>query len=472
MRRLFFNGVPKLGAIAITLVATGCTEKARDNPNFVIILTDDQGYNDLSCYGGSHVSTPNIDKMASEGVRLTSFYMAAPLSTPSRAALMTGSYPKRIGLATGSRFPVLLSNDEYGLNPDEITIAELLKENSYTTAIFGKWHIGDQPDFLPTKQGFDEFFGLPYSHDIHPFHPNQAKFQFPPLPLYEGEEVIETDPDADFLTQRITEKAIRFIDNHRNSPFFLYIPYTMPHTPVHVSPKFMELADEKIRDKLKEEEGYIDYGTRNMLFPQAISEIDFSVGEIFKALRRNGLEKNTLVIFTSDNGPAIGSAKPLRGKKGSRYEGGVRVPAIAWWPGKIPSQYVCDEMLSSMDLLPTIAQLAGAEIPNDRILDGMNIWKVLSKEPGARSPHEKLFYHVGNTLSAVRSGKWKLHRTVSDGLELYNLGNDISEQNNVAGEYPEVVKRLEGYLDEFDLEMTDISKIRPVGVVKVSNEKN
>jgi len=473
MRRLFSNKAIKLGAIAITFVAARCANKPPVNPpNVVIIFTDDQGYNDLSCYGSTLVNTPNIDKMASEGVRLTSFYVQA-LCSPSRAALLTGSYPRRIGLATGSRYSVLWSNDEHGLNPDEITIAELLKKKGYATAIFGKWHLGDQPEFLPTKQGFDEFFGLPYSVDMHPYHPNQANFHFPPLPLYEGEVVIETDPDIDFMTQRITERAVHFIDSHKDSPFFLYIPHPMPHVPLHVSPPFMKLADAEIRNKLKEEKGFVDYETRNKLYPLVISEIDSSVGEIFKALKRNGLEKNTLVIFTSDNGPLKlnGSAKPLRGEKGSCYEGGVRVPAIAWWPGKIPPKYVCDEMLSSMDLYPTIARLAGVEIPNDRILDGMDIWPVLSKVPGARSPHDKLFYHVGNTLCGVRSGKWKLHRTTSDGLELYDLENDISEQKNVVKEYPEVVKRLEGYMNEFDLEMSDVTKIRPMGVAHRSNNK-
>ena len=199
----------------------GCAEKAGDPPNFVIIFTDDQGYNDLSCFGGTHVRTPRIDQMASEGIRLTSFYVAAPLCSPSRAALMTGSYPKRIGMATGSRFVVLLSDDEWGLNPDEITMAELLKSRGYATGIFGKWLLGDQPPFLPTRQGFDEFFGLPYSHDIHPYHPRQSFFNFPPLPLYDGESIIERDPDADYLTQRITQRAVRFIEQHKDEPFFL-----------------------------------------------------------------------------------------------------------------------------------------------------------------------------------------------------------------------------------------------------------
>lgn len=442
-----------------------CSCSAADDrpPNFVVIFTDDQGYNDLGCFGANHVTTPNIDQLAAEGIKLTSFYVAAPLSSPSRAALMTGCYPKRIGLASGSRYMVLLSNDEWGLNPSELTIAEILKDRGYATGIFGKWHLGDQPVFLPTRHGFDEFFGLPYSHDIHPYHPRQEHFQFPPLPLYEGEKIIEHDPDADYLTRRITEKAVSFIDRHRKEPFFLYIPHPLPHAPLHVSPGFMETVPDSIRKILLEENNTIDYQTRRQLFPQAISEIDWSVGEIMKALKRNGLDNHTMVIFTTDNGPAIGSAKPLRGRKGSTYEGGMRVPAVIRWQGKIAEGRVCDELLTTMDLLPTFAFLAEAEVPDDRSIDGRNIWPALTGVDGTKSPHDTFFYHRGNDLIAVRCGQWKLHRLRENEVELYNLEDDIAETIDMAEKRPDLVMKLISIMDEFNREMGDSLKTRPQG---------
>ena len=344
------------------------TSKADSLPNFIIIFTDDQGYGDLGCFGASHLNTPNIDRMASEGAKLTSFYVAAPVCTPSRAALMTGSYPKRVDLATGSNFAVLLAGDPKGLHPNEITMAEVLKARGYATGIFGKWHLGDQTEFLPTRQGFDEFFGIPYSHDIHPAHPRQDHFQFPSLPLLDGETVIEMDPDADYLTRRITERAVQFIEQHKEEPFFLYLPHPIPHHPVHVSPKFMETVSDSLKSRLALENGLVNYTVRGSLYPQAISEIDWSVEQIIKTLIEHKLDNNTLVIFTSDNGPdggydrkGMGSAGPLRGRKGSTFEGGMRVPAVAWWPGKIPGGLEISELLTAMDLLPTFAKLSGAD---------------------------------------------------------------------------------------------------------------
>ena len=275
--------------LLLSLLVFGCSpsEEAR-LPNFVVILTDDQGYADLSCFGGHHVSTPRIDQMAAEGMKLTSFYMAAPLCTPSRAALLTGSYPRRVDLAYGTDFVVLLAGDGKGLNPTEITLAELLKSVGYKTGLFGKWHLGDQPEFLPTRQGFDEFFGLPYSHDIHQQHPRQDHFQFPSLPLLDQEEVIEMDPDADYLTQRITKRAVAFIEQNKDHPFFLFIPQPIPHKPLHVSPPYMEGVAPEILEKLKEENNTIDYPTRDKLFRQAIDEIDWSVGAVLDALKRTG----------------------------------------------------------------------------------------------------------------------------------------------------------------------------------------
>ena len=420
---------------------------APSKPNVLLILTDDQGYGDLSCFGGKHVDTPRIDQMATEGSRLTSFYVAAPVCTPSRAALMTGCYPKRIDMATGSTFGVLLAGDKKGLNPEEITIAEVLQGAGYKTAIFGKWHLGDQPEFLPTRQGFDEFFGIPYSHDIHPFHPNQKRFQFPPLPLLENETVIEMDPPADFLTHRITEHAVDFIERNRDEPFFLYVPHPIPHKPLHVSPPFMKEVASEITDKLKAEGDSIDYKTRDRLFRQAIAEIDWSVGQILDTLQSQGLDEKTLVIFTSDNGPAIGSAGPLKGRKGSTYEGGMRESTVIRWPGKIPAGQTNDELMTTMDLLPTFAKLAGAEVPQDRIIDGKDIWPTLTGQ--AKTPHEAFFYHRGNRLEAVRSGKWKLRTKGGKPVELYDLETDVGEKQNIIKDEPKVVQRLSRYMTEF-----------------------
>lgn len=437
----------------ISVICLGLAQSvsAGKKPNFVVIFTDDQGYGDLSCYGGEHVSTPCIDQMAAEGSRLTSFYVAAPVCTPSRAALMTGCYPKRIDMATGSSFGVLLAGDRKGLNPDEITIAELLKEVGYKTGMFGKWHLGDQPEFLPTKQGFDEFFGIPYSHDIHPFHPRQNYYKFPPLPLLEDETVVEMDPNADFLTKRITERAVSFIERNKDEPFFLYIPHPIPHAPLHVSPPFMQSVSDDIVATLKAEDGNIDYKTRDRLFRQAIAEIDWSVGQILDTLKANGLDDNTLVVFTSDNGPPknaiFASPGPLRGHKGTTFEGGMREPTVIRWPGKIPAGKSNDEIMTAMDLLPTFAKLAGAGIPKDRVIDGKDIWPTLTGEAG--TPHEAFFYHRGNQLQAVRSGKWKLHTNKGRPSQLYDLESDIGEKNNVIESNPEVVRILNGHLDEF-----------------------
>ncbi|WP_145284280.1 sulfatase family protein [Pirellulimonas nuda] len=435
-------------------------------PNFVVIFTDDQGYGDLSCYGATHVSTPRIDRMAAEGARLTSFYVAAPVCTPSRAALMTGCYPKRVGMAMGSNFGVLLAGDPKGLHPNEITIAEVLKSAGYRTGMFGKWHLGDQPEFLPTRQGFDEYFGLPYSHDIHPFHPQQQRFQFPPLPLLDGETVVELDPDADYLTRRITQRAVKFIEQHKDAPFFLYIPHPIPHAPLHVSPRFMEGVSEDVVAKLEEEEGQIDYKTRDRLFRQAIAEIDWSVGQVLDALKSNGLDENTIVLFTSDNGPPknslFASAGPLRGNKGTTFEGGMREPTVIRWPGKIPAGVVNDQLMTTMDLLPTFALLAGAEVPSDRVIDGKNIWPTLTGEAG--TPHEAFFYHSGNALKGVRSGEWKLHANNGKPVMLFNLKDDVGEKNNVLKEHPDIAERLSGYLSDFADDIAQHS--RPAGSVE------
>ncbi|MFH5806117.1 sulfatase-like hydrolase/transferase [Alienimonas sp. DA493] len=446
---------------AAFLAGLGGSVAAADRPNFVVIFTDDQGYADLSCFGGQHVSTPRIDRMAAEGTKLTSFYAAAPLCTPSRAGLMTGCYPRRINMAYGSDFAVLLAGDEKGLNPAEVTIAEVLKSAGYRTGMFGKWHLGDQPEFLPTRQGFDEFFGIPYSHDIHPFHPRQAHFEFPPLPLLDDETVVETDPDADYLTRRITERAVSFIDENKDEPFFLYVPHPIPHAPLHVSPPFMEDVPDAVKNKLNRERK-VDYGTRRKLFRPAISEIDWSVGQILDALKRNGIDEDTVVLFTSDNGPAIGKADPLRGRKGSTFEGGMREPTVIRWPGKIPAGEVNDEIITAMDLLPTFAKLADASIPTDRTIDGKDVWPTLLGVSG--TPHEAFFYYRDNSLNAVRSGKWKLHVAGGRPTQLYDLDSDVGETRNLVEVRPHVVRRLLERLKAFEQDVAEDD--RPAGFVE------
>ncbi|MEP2777195.1 MAG: sulfatase [Luteolibacter sp.] len=455
----------KIPRLLLALLITSVFCPAAEKPNLIIIFTDDQGYADLSCFGGTHVYTPNIDQMANEGARLTSFYVAAPLCTPSRAALMTGCYPKRIDmdipsslvveapkLPKGVRFPVCLAGDGQGLNPDEVTIAEIAQSAGYKTGMFGKWHLGDQPEFLPTRQGFEEFFGLPYSHDISPKHPRQKYFKFPALPLLEGEKVIELNPESNTLTRRFTERAVDFIKRNKDENFFLYIPHALPHGPLAASKE----AKESYVDALKNgAQGKKD------IFATAIYELDWSVGEILKTLKEQGIDDNTIVLFASDNGPASGSAKPLSGKKGSTLEGGQRVPAVIRWPKGIPAGSENDELLTAMDILPTFANLVDADLPADREIDGKDIMPVLAE--GAESPHDTFFYaHWGNT-EGVRRGDWKLH--IVDGKEaLYNLESDISEKNNVAAEHPEIVQQLKAEMKKFDTEMAE--KVRPAGHVE------
>ncbi len=436
-------------------------------PNLIIIFTDDQGYGDLSCFGGEHVYTPNIDKMAEEGAKLTSFYVAAPLCTPSRAALMAGCYPRRVsmepasGLAVelpnvplGKRFPVCLAADANGLNPDEVTIAEVARSVGYRTGMFGKWHLGDQPEFLPTRQGFEEFFGLPYSHDIRPEHPRQEYFHFPPLPLLEGEEVIEIDPDPDYLTRRFTERAVKFINDHKEENFFLYVPYALPHRPLAASAEIKEQYAQELANGVR---------ASSELYETAIYEIDWSVGQILSALKNQGLDENTIVLFTSDNGAAGKgpSNKPFRGHKGQTLEGGMRMPTVVRWPGKIKAGREYDQLLTAMDVLPTFAKLVGAKLPEDRIIDGKDILPVLLDN--AESPHEYFFYSHWGVLEAVRWKDWKLR--IQNGEEaLYNLKLDISETSNVKDEHPEIVVQLKNVMQAFDAEVT--KNARPVGHVE------
>ena len=446
-------------ALTLTPLLRGAQpDGAGRKPNIVIIFTDDQGYSDIGVQGAQGFQTPNLDRMAAEGVRFTSFYVAQPVCSASRAALLTGCYPNRIGI-TGALGP----GAKHGISEHEVTIAELCKSRGYATAIFGKWHLGHHSEFLPTRHGFDEFCGLPYSNDMWPLHPDLVKLPpdseerkrgYPDLPLYEGEKIINpkiTPDDQKRFTTEFTRRAVDFITRNKDRPFFLYLPHPMPHVPLFVSDRF----------RGKSQQG---------LYGDVIMEIDWSVGEILDALRRYGLDDNTLVIFTSDNGPWLsygnhaGATGPLREGKGTTWEGGVRVPCIMRWPGEIPPGSVCDEPAMTIDVLTTVARLIGSPLP-EHTIDGLDIWALMSGQRGVKSPHEVLyFYYHENDLEALRAGRWKLvfphtYRTLTgepgrDGtpgdysypkceLELYDLASDVGEQHNVLDEHSDVAERLQ-----------------------------
>ncbi|MGV3721488.1 MAG: sulfatase [Actinomycetota bacterium] len=425
-------------------------------PNVVLIFADDLGYGDLACYGARGIKTPNLDRLAREGTRFTDFYVPQAVCSASRAALLTGCYSNRVGIQ-GALGP----GSKIGINAEETTLAEVLKQRGYATAIYGKWHLGDNPRFLPTRHGFDEYFGLPYSNDMWPNHPTSKSY--PPLPLIEGEKVLELNPDQRNLTTWYTERSVKFIEKNKAKPFFLYVPHSMPHVPLFVSEK----------GKGKSPRG---------LFGDVIQEIDWSVGEIVRALDRNGLDRNTLVIFTSDNGPWLsygnhaGSAGPLREGKGTSFEGGVREPAIFRWKGRIPAGGVWREPAMTIDVLPTLARLAGADAPKDRPIDGKDIWPLISRPTKTKSPHDALFIYWGGHLDAVRSGKWKLHlpheyRSLpgpggADGLpapyvqkrielSLFDLENGPGETVDVSAQHPEVVQRLKAHADRMREDLGD-----------------
>lgn len=453
---------PIHNVLALWLVGCGVACGA-PKPNFIVVNVDDLGYADIGPYGSSN-RTPHLDRLAREGRKLTSHY-AAPVCSPSRASLMTGCYPKRVLPISGVLFPA----GAVGLNPAEITVAEVLKDAGYATACIGKWHLGDQPEFLPTRQGFDYYFGIPYSNDMGPAfdgsksNPDKplptreevaakaakAKQQAssetgltgaaqPPLPLLENEKVIERVRGAEqfTLTKRYTEKAVAFIRQHKDAPFFLYLPHTAVHFPHYPAKEFMGRSP-------------------NGLVGDWAEEVDWSVGQVLDAVRDLQLAERTLVIFTSDNGgPLQQGAKntPLRGGKASTWEGGVRVCTIAWWPGKIPAGTSTDAMTSMMDILPTLAALADGKAPPDRKLDGVDLWPVLAGTAGEKPPRDEFYYYRGLELEAVRSGPWKLHLAVADQPNnkkaatrpmLCNLAEDIGEQTNLADKHPEIVAKLQ-----------------------------
>ena len=412
-------------------------------PNVVLVYADDLGYGDVSAYGAPRIRTPHVDRLAKEGVRFTDFYVAQAVCSASRAALLTGAYPNRVGIL-GALFPTSTN----GIAEGETTLGEVLKGRGYATAIYGKWHLGHLPPFLPTRHGFDDYLGLPYSNDMWPSHPERMKF--PPLPLYSGDTVLTINPDQSQLTGEYARRAVAFIERHRERPFFVYLAHTMPHVPI--------FASERFRGR-----------SRQGLYGDVVEEIDDSVGQVLATLRRLGLERDTLVIFASDNGPWLsygdhaGSAGPLREGKGTAFEGGVRVPFVARWPGRITAGTVVREPAMTIDVLPTIARIVGAPLP-ERPIDGLDISPLLFGEAGARSPHEVLLFYYGSELRALRGGRFKLvlpHRSQTlDGkggtggipakyrqadvpLALYDLVADVGETTDVAAAHPDVVARLQ-----------------------------
>jgi len=440
---------------------------AADQPNFVIIFTDDQGYGDVGCFGAEGYKTPNLDQMAAEGRKFTNFYVSQAVCSASRVALLTGCYNVRVGIGGA-----LNHRSTIGINAEEMTLGELVKQKGYATAAYGKWHLGYQQKFLPMQHGFDDYFGLPYSNDMWPYHPayinmsdeDKKKKGFPDLPLISGNKVVNaavTPEDQTHLTTWYTEHAVKFIEDHKDEPFLVYLAHSMPHVPLYVSDKF---------------KGDSEQGT----YGDVIQEIDWSVGQVLDTLKKNGLDENTLVIFTSDNGPWLsygnhaGSAGPFREGKGTTWEGGVREPCIMRWPGRIPAGTVCDELAATIDIFPTIADLADVPLP-DRKIDGLDI-RPLMFEEDAKTPHDAYYFYWGRELQAIRSGNWKLHfphgyRSLTGepgmdgvpngytqgrtGLALYNLKNDPGESTDVKDQHPDIVKKLQKLAEEARKELGD-----------------
>lgn len=432
-------------------------------PNLVLIFIDDMGYGDIAPFGSTKNRTPHLERMAQQGMKFTSFY-AAPVCSASRAQVMTGSYAPRVSVPG-----VFTPASKSGLNPAEHTVAELLKGQGYATFCIGKWHLGDQPEFLPTRHGFDHYFGLPYSNDMmKAAKPGEA----PVIPLVRDEQVIAmlTGAEQDMLTERYTDEAIRFIRENRERPFFLYLPHTAVHVPIHPGEKF---------------HGHSSNGR----YGDWVEEVDWSVGRVLDTLRELKLDANTLVVFTSDNGPWLtkgqdsGEAGPLRGGKGSTWEGGVREPTIAWWPGRISPAGVCDAVAGNIDFLPTFVALAGGTVPVDRKIDGRDISPLLFGR-SQESPRAAHYYYRGYNLEAIRVGPWKLALgpqvaglkgagtppdAAGPALRLYNLDRDIGERTDVAAKHPEVVQRLQELARQMAADIGDGKAgpgVRPAGRVE------
>lgn len=457
--------------------------RAAEQPNIVFILADDLGYGDLSCYGAKDIDTPHIDRLAREGTRFTSCYVAQAVCTASRAALLTGCYANRVGMAGA-----LNHTSNTGLHHLEKLLSELLRARGYATAIYGKWHLGHREPFLPTRRGFDEWFGIPYSNDNGPLHPTTRGI--PSLPLYENEKVVELDPDQSQFTRRITERSVQFIERNRDKPFFLYVPHIMPHVPIFASAKFKGTS-------------------RRGLYGDVVQELDWSVGEIMAALRKHGLDQRTLVVFTSDNGPFLsygehaGSSGPLREGKLTTFGGGVDVPCLMRWPARVPAGRVTDELVTTMDLFVSFVRLAGASLPSAKI-DGMDLTPFLLGEKGAKG-RDAFWFYSGEELHAVRVGDWKLHlpheyltvaaapgrggkpsnwenmkpqaievsgirgiasrhgyRVEKMGLALYDLKHDPGETHDVAGANPEIVAHLQAEVARARADLGDsLTGVRP-----------
>ena len=447
-------------AVLAAFSAFSAAGMAAGHTNIILINLDDVGYGDFSCNGAYGYKTPNIDKMASDGVRFTHFLAGQPISGASRAGLLTGCYPNRIGFA-GAPGP----DSNYGINPDEMTMGELLKQKGYATAIFGKWHLGDKHQFLPLQNGFDEYYGLPYSNDMWPFHPQQGDwFNFPDLPTYDGNEIVGYNTDQTRLTTDYTTHSVEFIKKNKNKPFFLYLAHNMPHVPLAVSDKF----------KGKSAQG---------LFGDVMMEIDWSVGEVLRTVRELGLEDNTLVVLTSDNGPwtnygnHAGSAGGLREAKATTFDGGNRVPCIVYWKGKTKPGTTCNKLASNIDLFPTFSEVAKAPLPANKI-DGVSILSLIEGKEEANPRESFAYYYNKNDLEAVTDGMFKLvfpHKYVTYGAyepgndgqpgkltnleltkpELYDLRRDPGERYNVIGQYPDEVAKLMKIADKMRGELGD-----------------
>jgi arylsulfatase len=489
--------MPFLLSMAVLIVAIATpnfiSAAETNHPNIVLIFTDDMGWGDLPNFTPqSKIRTPNISRLVAEGTKFDDFYVVQAVCTASRAALMTGCYANRVGLEGA-----LNHTSPTGISPEEELLPELLAKEGYATGMFGKWHLGLPPYFAPSKNGFQEWLGIPYSNDNTKYHPVLSD-SMPPLPLYDGDSVIETDPDQRLFTKRLTNRAVQFIEDNKDGPFFLYVPHIMPHVPIFASDTF--------RGK-----------SARGLYGDVIEEIDWSVGEIVNTIDRLNLSENTLVIFTNDNGPFLsygthaGQSGVLRGGKLTTFEGGVRVPMVARWPGQIPAGKTCNTPIISIDLLPTFCHVAHAPLPQKKI-DGLNITDILEGKTDTVEDREGLVFYAGSELQAVRDGKWKIHfphkylvvngETRTDGkpagygrlapqsisnsgiegiasrhgyvvrelpLSLYDLSTDMSESNNVASEHPEVVKKLTELANQYRKTLGDSlqnmkgTENRPVG---------
>lgn len=425
------------GLLLFLLIGIYGFSQSTDRPNILIFFTDDQGYADVGVYGAEGFKTPHLDELASEGIKFTNFYVPANVCTPSRAALLSGKYPIKVSLHNG----VVSPYSTHGLEPKEVTIAEVLKDNGYATSIIGKWHLGHEQKYMPNNQGFEEFYGVPYSNDMDSYYYKHNDFQSPPLPYYRNEKLIGVGLDQRYLTKMYTEEAVKQIkERDTEKPFFMYVAHNMPHEPLYVSEKF---------------EGKSELG----LYGDVIMELDWSMGEIVKALKAEGIFDNTIVIFTSDNGPRIGSAKPLRGMKAETWEGGHRVPGIITWPKKVPKNKVIDNIVTTLDLFPTILSVANIEEMEG--VDGRDIGDFLSNPFNTELKVEPLFFYGRNgEMEAVRLGKWKLHIEKSRGwnkkkdgefkVSLYDLNSDMSESINVASENPLIVEKLKKAITDFE----------------------